>query len=395
MTGPWGRRPGDHDEPEGPRWSPPPAPPATLVPLVPPVSARPSRFWRFAAVWVLVLATLWIGQRTVVTLLMTGDEPRTVTPRGALADAESHAVALFEQAAPSVVTIVTEGGRNAARRTGTGSGFVWDRAGHVVTNAHVVDGAARVLIRFDDGGTALAAVVGTDADNDLAVLRVRESLQVLRPIPVGTSADLRVGQQAFAIGNPFGLSRTLTTGIVSAIDRRLPTASGREIAGVVQTDAAINPGNSGGPLLDSAGRLIGVNTAILTTTGTGGGIGFAVPVDTVNRVVPALIRDGRVPRPGVGIVVAGEDAAVRANVRGLVVQQVVPASPADRAGIEGVDAEGRVRDVIVEIGGTRVRTLADFTREVARIGVGGIAPITVERMGQRRRLDVQVVDIGA
>jgi 2-alkenal reductase len=252
-----------------------------------------------------------------------------------------------------------------------------------------------VLVRFDDGGTALAAVVGADPDNDLAVVRLGGNLQVLRPIPVGTSADLRVGQQAFAIGNPFGLSRTLTTGIVSAIDRRLPTQGGREIAGVIQTDAAINPGNSGGPLLDSAGRLIGVNTAILTTTGAGGGIGFAVPVDTVNRVVPALIRDGRVPRPGIGIVVAGEDAAARADVRGLVVQRVVPGGPADRAGLTGADADGRTGDVIVEVGGRPVRTLADLARELVRIGVGGTAPLTVERAGQRRRVDVQVIDIGA
>ncbi|MFN8926091.1 MAG: S1C family serine protease [Rhodospirillales bacterium] len=359
----------------------------------PPVE-RPSRFWRFAAVWVLVLATLWIGQRTIVTMTMTADEPRAVTPRGSLGDIESHTVALFEQAAPSVVTIVTEGPRGV-RRTGTGSGFVWDRAGHVVTNAHVVEGAARVLVRFDDGGTALAAVVGADPDNDLAVVRLGGNLQVLRPIPVGTSADLRVGQQAFAIGTPFGLSRTLTTGIVSAIDRRLPTQGGREIAGVIQTDAAINPGNSGGPLLDSAGRLIGVNTAILTTTGAGGGIGFAVPVDTVNRVVPALIRDGRVPRPGIGIVVAGEDAAARADVRGLVVQRVVPGGPADRAGLTGADADGRTGDVIVEVGGRPVRTLADLARELVRVGVGGTVQLTVERAGQRRRVDVQVIDIGA
>jgi len=164
---------------------------------------------------------------------------------------------------------------------------------------------------------------------------------------------------------------------------------------VIQTDAAINPGNSGGPLLDSAGRLIGVNTAILTTTGAGGGIGFAVPVDTVNRVVPALIRDGRVPRPGIGIVVAGEDAAARADVRGLVVQRVVPGGPADRAGLTGADADSRTGDVIVEVGGRPVRTLADLARELVRIGVGGTAPLTVERAGQRRRVDVQVIDIGA
>jgi S1-C subfamily serine protease len=352
-----------------------------------PPPERPSRFWRFAAVWVLVLATLWIGPRTVVTRMMTGDEPRAVTPRGALGDIEGHTVALFEQAAPSVVTIVTEGGRGA-RRTGAGSGFVWDRAGHVVTNAHVVDGAARVLVRFDDGGTALAAVVGTDPDNDLAVVRLGGSLQVLRPIPVGTSADLRVGQQAFAIGNPFGLSRTLTTGIVSAIDRRLPTQGGREIAGVIQTDAAINPGNSGGPLLDSAGRLIGVNTAILTTTGAGGGIGFAVPVDTVNRVVPELIRQGRYVRPELGIVLdEALNRRLKAMMRteGVFVLRVTPGSAAEASGLRearlGDDGSFVAGDVIVGVAGRRITSVGELFGRLDEYRAGEPVSLNVRRDG--------------
>lgn len=167
----------------------------------------------------------------------------------------------------------------------------------MVTNHHVVEGATRVAVRLDSGEAVPARVIGFAPNSDLAVLRLSENRAALRPIPIGTSDDLKVGQSVYAIGNPFGLTRSLSTGVISALERRLPAGSGREIAGVIQTDAAINPGNSGGPLLDSAGRLIGVNTAILSGSGSFAGIGFAVPADTVNRIVPKLIRDGRVPTP--------------------------------------------------------------------------------------------------
>ena len=291
------------------------------------------RWFRYLLVWALLLATVWIGERAVRSLWLTQSEPRTVTPRGELADYERHAISLFEAASPSVVYIFTRNG--GARLGGAGSGFVWDTAGHVVTNDHVVHGAGEVLVRMNSGEAVPARVIGAAPDYDLAVIRLNENRLDLAPIPVGRSDDLKVGQAVFAIGNPFGLSRTLTTGIVSALDRRLPTASGREIPGVVQTDAAINPGNSGGPLLDSAGRLIGVNTAILSETGLSGGIGFAVPVDTVNRVVPRLIAEGRVPRPGIGIFVAEEEIAARLGVDGLVIARVAPHSPAAEAGLTG------------------------------------------------------------
>jgi 2-alkenal reductase len=213
-------------------------------------------------------------------------------------------------------------------------------------------------------------------------------------VAIGSSGDLKVGQAVFAIGNPFGLDQTLTTGIVSALKRRMPTAGGREVADVIQTDAAINPGNSGGPLLDSAGRLIGVNTAILSPSGTNAGVGFAIPVDTVNRVVPELVRTGRVPTPGIGIVAANESVATRLGTEGVVIVRVVPGSPADRAGLRGVDLNaGAVGDVIVEANGKPVRRLSDLTDILEQIKVDGSVALTVVRDGARRNVSVNVVDV--
>jgi 2-alkenal reductase len=239
-----------------------------------------------------------------------------------------------------------------------------------------------------------AKVVGGAPDFDLAVLRLNESRAALHPIPVGSSADLAVGQAVYAIGNPFGLDRTLTTGVISALGRRLPTDSGREIVGVVQTDAAINPGNSGGPLLDSAGRLIGVNTAILSRSGAAAGIGFAVPVDTVNRIVPRLIAEGRVPRPGIGVMVAPEEVSARLGIPGVVIMDVVPDSPADRAGLVGADRKtGALGDVVTHVNGERVRTLAEMSEQLERAGVGGSVTLTVRRDGREREVDIDVIDI--
>jgi 2-alkenal reductase len=218
-------------------------------------------------------------------------QPRTVEPRGDLANFEQATINIFNNASPSVAYIFTE---NAVRgffgarevRQGAGSGFLWDDRGHVVTNFHVIEGAQRIQVRMIDGKALEATYVGGSRDYDLAVIRLRNPPAEILPIPIGSSSDLKVGQAVFAIGNPFGLSRSLTTGVISALNRRLPTAAGREVVGVIQTDAAINPGNSGGPLIDSAGRLIGVNTAIISRSGSSAGIGFAVPVDVVNQVVP-------------------------------------------------------------------------------------------------------------
>ena len=343
---------------------------------------------------------LWFAQPFLLGLIYTQSGQRIVSPRGDLANFEQTATEVFEKAAPSVVYIFTERqGRSlfgaVDRQQGTGSGFVWDRAGHIITNEHVIRGATRTFVRFDSGEAAAAVLVGTSADHDLAVLRVPRPPVSLQPIPVGASAELKIGQAVFAIGNPFGLSRTLTTGIVSALDRRLPTASGREITGVVQTDAAINPGNSGGPLIDSAGRLIGVNTAIISGTGAYSGIGFAVPVDIVNRIVPQLITNGRPRRPGIAIQAGSEELSARLNVDGVIIVSVQPEGPAAKAGLRGVDQGAQeLGDVIIAVDNQRVRTISELSNAFEAIGVGGTAQLTVRRNSQRREVTVQLIDLG-
>jgi len=261
---------------------------------------------RMGAGWLLVLLTVWISEPLLLPWLYGTTAPRTVAPRSDLSAAERSTIALFQNATPSVVQVIAEPLQPLAPgQVQTGSGFIWDPAGHVVTNYHVVKGTRTMVVRLSSGDFVQAQIVGTAPSQDLAVLRLAPAHAVLQPIAVGTSADLQVGQSAFAIGNPFGLEQTLTAGIVSALHRRLSSDQQREVGDLIQTDAPINPGNSGGPLLDSAGRLIGVNTAILSESGSSAGVGFAIPVDVVNGIVPQLIRDGRGSKPGVGIVAAG------------------------------------------------------------------------------------------
>ena len=358
-----------------------------------------SRFTRFIVIWIMLIATVWAGDRFIRGVLLTADEPRPVTSRGQLAEFEQLATELFDNAAPSVAYIFTEttpAGLFGTQQPqgGAGSGFIWDAAGHVVTNFHVIAGASRIRVRLDSGEAIAAKLVGAAPDYDLAVVRLAETRANLKPIAVGSSADLKVGQAVFAIGNPFGLSRTLTNGIISALDRRLPTASARVILGVIQTDAAINPGNSGGPLLDSAGRLIGVNTAIISGSGSSAGIGFAIPVDIVNRVVPQLIREGKVPRPGIGISVADEETTARLGIAGLVIAGVLRDSAAERAGLVGFDTgAGRLGDVITHVNAKPVRTIAEFAAALQEAGIGNEVELTVLRDGRERSVTVTVIDI--
>jgi 2-alkenal reductase len=327
-------------------------------------------------------------------------EPRAVTPRGPLLPTEQAWIAMFESASPSVAYITTEvvqrrGFFGTEVGQGAGSGFVWDQNGHVVTNYHVVQGARRVSVQLDAGDPIEAKVVGTAPEYDLAVVRLVRVPKSLRPIPIGTSHDLKIGQAVFAIGNPFGLQRTLTQGIVSALDRELPTIDGyREVAGVIQTDAAINPGNSGGPLLDSAGRLIGVNSAIRSSSGSSAGVGFAIPVDLVNRIVPTLIARGQAPLPGIGITPVRPDLVERAGIAGVVVDQVSPGTPAAEAGLKPLNRRtGEVGDIIVGVNGKRVASLSSFAVELDRVGIDNSAELTVERDGKERRVRVRVIDV--
>jgi 2-alkenal reductase len=352
-------------------------------------------FWRTVAVLALVLLAVSFAERFLRTYWLSADVPRPVAPRTDLAGEEKRAAEIFAQTSPSVAYIfVRRGGEGMPGEAGgTGSGFVWDRAGHIVTNNHVIAQASEVGVVIDQGQVLPARVIGAAPWADLAVLRLDMAAENLRPILVGRSSDLIVGQSVYAIGNPFGLSRTMTKGIISALDRRLPTAGGREVAGVIQIDAAINPGNSGGPLVDSAGRLIGVTTAILAPTGSFAGVGFAVPVDTVNRIVPALIRNGRAPLPGIGIRALGEELASRLGSPGVVVHSVVPGSSADKAGLRGLDPRGRLGDVIVAANGKQVTELADLAAELERVGIGNRVRLTVLRQGSSVNVDVVVQDI--
>ncbi|MBR1160353.1 S1C family serine protease [Bradyrhizobium elkanii] len=330
----------------------------------------------------------------------SGPAARAVAERGALSDAEKANVEIFEKVSPSVVQVVTQTAANPLSEeqeggAASGTGIVWDNDGHVVTNNHVVQNASQVAIRFASGEAVRAEIVGTAPNYDLAVLRIRSARKLPPSLALGSSSDLKVGQFAYAIGNPFGLDQSMSSGIISALKRRLPTSSGREISNVIQTDTAINPGNSGGPLLDSAGRLIGVTTAILSPSGSNAGIGFAIPVDIVNRVVPELIRNGRVPTPGIGIVTANEAVATRIGAEGLIVVRTTPGSPAERAGIRGVDmSTGELGDVITAVDGKPVHRLSDLADQLEQIGVGKKVRLSVNRDGSARDVEVAIVDIG-
>lgn len=325
-------------------------------------------------------------------------EPRAITPRGELAADEKSTIELFRQASPAVVYITTL----AVRRDrfsfnlleipqGTGSGFVYDSQGHIVTNLHVVQEADEARVTLADGSTYRGTLVGAEPDLDLAVLRIAVNSARLHPIPIGTSRDLEVGQKVFAIGNPFGLDQTLTTGVISGLGREIRSQSGRAIRGVIQTDAAINPGNSGGPLLDSAGRLIGVNTAIVSPSGAYAGIGFAVPVDDVNRAVPQIIQFGKAARPALGIVI--DDRISRRLVReGVLVLGILEGSAAAKAGMRetAYDAEGNLHlgDVIIKIGGKPTRTVAELQEVLDGCQVGQTVRVTVLREGRELELEV-------
>jgi 2-alkenal reductase len=300
------------------------------------------------------------------------------------------AQAVFAAVAPSVVSIDVVRGARRAEATGGGSGFVWDRAAHIVTNDHVIDGATAITVAIDEGRTLPATVVGRAPWADVAVLRIGEA-HGLTPLALGNSRSLVVGEPVFAVGSPFGLTRTLTTGIISALDRQLPTRGGRVVAGVIQTDAAINPGNSGGPLVNASGRLIGVNTAIIGETFAG--IGFAIPVDTVARIVPALIRTGRAPLPGIGIATLPDETARRAGVRGVVVHSVRPDGPAARAGLTGLDDLGALGDVIIAVNGRPTPSVAHLTQALDAVGIDGVARLTLRRGEAERNVDVKVQNI--
>jgi S1-C subfamily serine protease len=329
-------------------------------------------------------------------------QPRAVTPRGPLAADEKATIRLFENSRNSVVYITTRAQvRDFWSRDifsvprGTGSGFIWDESGHVVTNYHVIENASEATVRLANGKDYPATLVGASQLHDIAVLKIRVSQKFSPPLPIGTSHDLKVGQDVYAIGNPFGLDWTLTNGIVSALDRSLTEENGNTVEHLIQTNAAINPGNSGGPLLDSAGRLIGINTAIYSPSGANAGIGFAVPVDTVNRVVPQLISHGKYTRPVIGIGIdqdINQRMTAILQIKGVVILHVPPGSPAAAAGLEGVATtqDGTIipGDIITAIEGKPVNSVSELAARLDDFRVGDRISLTVMREGKRRKVQV-------
>jgi S1-C subfamily serine protease len=324
-------------------------------------------------------------------------QSRTVTPAGELSDLEKSTIDLFKAASPAVVHVTNLAetrspfSLNAQQvERGLGSGFVWDDQGHIVTNYHVIEGANLARVTFQDGSSYETSEMAVYPDKDMAVLHISAPKSRLTPIPVGSSHDLQVGQSAFAIGNPYGLDHTLTTGIISALGREITSPNERAIRGVIQTSAAINPGNSGGPLLDSSGRLIGMNTAILSKSGTFGGIGFAIPVDEINRVVPQLVSHGKVVRPRLGVQVAEDQVARQVGVKeGALVVRVFPGSPAETAGLLGVqqDDEGRVvlGDIITAIDDKPIKAGKDLFGVLEEYKPGDTVTVTFLRNGKKQQ----------
>uniref|UniRef100_A0A803QJ45 PDZ domain-containing protein n=1 Tax=Cannabis sativa TaxID=3483 RepID=A0A803QJ45_CANSA len=321
------------------------------------------------------------------------------TPRKLQSD-ELATVRLFQENTPSVVYITNLASRQDVFTLdvlevpqGSGSGFVWDKDGHIVTNYHVIRGASDLKVTLADQTTYDAKVVGFDQDKDVAVIHVDAPREKLRPIPVGMSADLLVGQKVFAIGNPFGLDHTLTTGVISGLRREISSAAtGRPIQDVIQTDAAINPGNSGGPLLDSSGNLIGINTAIYSPSGASSGVGFSIPVDTVNGIVDQLVRFGKVTRPILGIKFAPDQSVEQLGVSGVLVLDAPASGPAGKAGLKPTkrDTYGRLilGDIITSVNGQKVSSGSDLYRVLDQCKVGDKISVEVLRGDHKEKIPV-------
>jgi 2-alkenal reductase len=359
-----------------------------------------TRFTRIAVICALLLAGLFVAEPYLIAWRFSATEPRTIAPRAELTETERTTIKLFQTVSPSVVYVYARTNpQDFLQRepqesdVQAGTGIVWDTAGHVITNYHVIKGADQFAVHLNSGESVPVRVIGSAPNYDIAVLQLERTDVSLHPIALGKSSDVQVGQSAFAIGTPYGLEQTLTSGIVSALHRRIPTAEGREIAGGIQTDAPLNPGNSGGPLLDSSGRLIGVTTMIISGSGASAGVGIAIPVDIVNRIAAQLIGKGHVATPGIGIAAAPETAAAQAGIEGVIVVKVYPGSPAEAAGLNGVSANGDVQDVITAANGQTVENVGELASIFEEIGAGKSVTLTVVRAGHSRTVEVTLADV--
>jgi S1-C subfamily serine protease len=382
--------------------------PVSRPPHTPYRSPADSHITKILAILLLIVAGALvftvIQQRRVPPPTMS-IEPRPIAqrPDDKLGADEKATIDVFKQFSRSVVHITSlESHRDRMTLNvseipqGTGSGFIWDQDGHIVTNFHVVQLGNRARVTLNDGSSYPAKIVGVAPDKDIAVLRITAPPAKLLPLPVGKSAELLVGQKVLAIGNPFGLDQTLTTGVISGLGREIKSVTQRSIFDVIQTDASINPGNSGGPLLDSSGRLIGINTAIYSPSGANAGIGFAVPVDAVNAIVPQLIKHGKLIRPGLGINILTDQIAQQQKIEGVVIIGVAQGGPADRAGITGTrqTPDGWVLgDVIVKVDSIEVKRSSDLFRALDAHKVGDEVDVTLEHRGQRRTVKVTLQEV--
>lgn len=327
-----------------------------------------------------------------------------------LLEYERNTVQVFNQASPFVVYVhniqrVQDFFLNTYEvQAGTGSGFIWDDKGHIVTNFHVVQEARKISISIGEGKTVTATLIGAEPRKDIAVLKL-DSLKEMPKfkdglgLPVADSSKLLVGQKAIAIGNPFGLDRTLTTGVISALGRQVPGVGGVTIRDMIQTDASINPGNSGGPLINSKGELIGMNTVIYSRSGASAGIGFAVPANTIKRVVDQIIKNGRVIQPGLGIHRLPDQVGQRIGVEGVIVAEVLKGTPAAAAGLRGTmrSANGDIRlgDVIIEVAGSPVKNYDDLYNAIEGKRVGEEVSVTYLREKKKRTAKIRLVDVAA
>lgn len=341
----------------------------------------------------------------LLSLLPTAEIALAEAPAFATDD-ERNSIQVFESARPSVVFVTN---KQLARNPysfdlvtiprGSGTGFIWNKKGYIVTNFHVIEGAQEIVITLQDQTNWPAEVVGLAPERDLAVLKIKAPQEKLSPLPLGDSAILTVGRKVLAIGNPFGLDATLTTGVVSALGREIESPTRRKISNVIQTDAAINPGNSGGPLLNSQGQLIGVNTMIYSPSGASAGIGFAIPVNTVKEVVPELITHGKIVRPVLGIASAPDHWAQQLRIEGVPILRVNPNSPASQAGLQGAkqNAWGQISlgDVIVAIDDTPTMNDDQLLGTLEKYKPGDKVTISIMRQGKlvQRKLTLAAPEI--
>ncbi len=376
--------------------------------LYPVTREQPPAYRESGLTKVLAILLLLVAGALVFTVVndrrqhqhFTSYEPRPIAQRpddklGADEQATIDVFSKFSRSVVHVTSLATRRDRMTLDVTeipqGVGSGFVWDQDGHIVTNFHVVQEGDRASVTLNNGATYPAKIVGVAPDKDLAILSIDAPPQDLVPIPLGESAKLKVGQKALAIGNPFGLDQTLTTGVISGLGREIKSVTGRPIYDVIQTDASINPGNSGGPLLDSSGRLIGINTAIYSPSGANAGIGFAVPVDTINTIIPQLLKNGKIARPGLGINILADPIAVQHHIDGVAIMAVQPGGAADQAGLVGAKSMGgavELGDVIVGIDTAEIHRSTDLYKALDAHKVGDQLEISVENQSRKRTVKV-------